>query len=228
LLKRQKQRNRRRQKSQLFSRADPAKLGIVNTLAHPGGNLTGATFMSVEIRPKMLDLVRELVPSAKKVAVLGNPNRPDAKRLLEEVLGSAAAKNLEAQQYYASTAEDIDKAFSQMRAAKPDCLIVLSDPVYFNHREQVARLALSNRLPSIVSGRGHVMAGALASYGASVVNAYKDAGMYIARILNGEKPENLPVLEATKFELVINAQTATALGINLNPELVARADEVVE
>ena len=208
--------------------ADPVKQGIVSSLSRPGANITGVTFLSVEIRPKMLELIRELVPRVTRIAVLGNPKRPNFQPLLKQVLDPARALGLQVDVLKASNGSEIDSAFQTLSRERVDALLVLSDPVYANQRDQIARLEMQYKVPAVHSFRQHVVAGSLASYGASIDDAYYQAGIYSGRILKGEKPAELPIMQPTKFELVINLKTAKALGLTVPPALLARADEVIE
>jgi ABC-type uncharacterized transport system substrate-binding protein len=208
--------------------ADPVEQGIVASLNRPGGNITGATFLAVEIRPKMVELIRELMPQTKKIAVLGNPNRPGFERLLNDVVKPAEAAGLDVRVLKAGSEREIEAAFSTLNQGKVDGLLVLSDPVYTNRRDQLARLLKMQKIPAIFGSREIVVAGGLMSYGASIEDAYRQAGAYAARILKGEKPADLPVMQPTKFELVINLKTAKALGLTVPPSLLSRADEVIE
>ena len=208
--------------------ADPVRQGIVTSLSRPGGNVTGVTFLSVELRPKMVELVRELVPDTETIGVLGNPNRPGFEQLVAEVLEPARTRGLQARVLKASNEREIEAAFSVLAEVRAGALLVLSDPVYLNRGDQIAELARTYRLPTIHAARELVVAGGLASYGASIKDAYRQAGVYCGRILRGEHPADLPVLQPTKFELVINLKTAKALGLEIPPTLLARADEVIE
>jgi putative tryptophan/tyrosine transport system substrate-binding protein len=208
--------------------ADPVRQGLVASLGRPGGNITGATFLSVELRPKMLELMRELLPKAVSIGVLGNPNRPGYDQLVDEVLKPAQAMGLRVHVLTASNEREIDTAFATLARAPADALIMLSDPVYGNRRNQIAELARSYKVPTIYYSREFVVAGGLVSYGASIQDAYHHAGIYCGRILKGEKPADLPVFQPTRFELVINLKTAKALGLEVPPTLLARADEVIE
>jgi putative ABC transport system substrate-binding protein len=208
--------------------ADPVRQGIVTSLGRPGGNVTGATFLSVELRPKTVELVQELVPHAKTIAVLANPNRPGFEQLVAEVLEPALSKQMRAHVIKAGSEQELETAFSTFDRTPADVLLILSDPVYLNRSDQIAQLTKTYRLPTIHSSRELVVAGGLASYGASIKDAYHQAGIYCGRILKGEQPADLPVLQPTKFELVINLKTAKALGIEIPATLLARADEVIE
>jgi putative ABC transport system substrate-binding protein len=208
--------------------ADPVARGIVPSLGRPGGNVTGVTFLSVELRPKMVELFRELVPGATTIAVLGNPNRPAFESLVDEVVRPARAMGLQVRILKASHEGEIDASFATFGKERIDGLLVLSDPVYFNRRDQFARLEAQYKVPTVHGARELVLAGSLASYGASIGDAYRQAGLYCGRILKGEHPADLPVLQPTKFELTINLKTAKALGLEIPPTLLARADEVIE
>jgi putative ABC transport system substrate-binding protein len=208
--------------------ADPVKQGLVTSLNRPGGNLTGSTFLSVELRPKTLELIRELVPTAKVIGVLANPNRPNFQPLLDEVLGPARALGLEVHVLRAGDEREIDSAMASLGASKVDALMVLSDPVFFNRQDQMARLEMKYKIPTIHSTKGNVTAGSLVSYGASIEEAYCQAAVYSGRILRGEKASNLPVQQPTKLQLVINLKAAQALGLSVPPGVLARADEVIE
>jgi putative ABC transport system substrate-binding protein len=206
---------------------DPVKQGIVS-LSRPEGNITGVTFLVVELRAKTLELLRELVPNAATIAVLVNPNRPNFQSLLGEVLEPARRLGLQVHVLKAGNEGEIDTAFSTFRNSRVDALLVLSDPVFFNRRDQLARLEIQYKIPAVHATRGFVAAGGLISYGASVDDAYCQAANYCGRILKGEAPNNLPVMQPTKFDLVINLKTAKVIGFEVPPTLLARADEVIE
>jgi putative ABC transport system substrate-binding protein len=208
--------------------ADPVQQQIVASLNRPGGNITGATFLAVEVRPKMVELIRDLMPQIKRIAVLANPNRPGFEQLMNDVTRPAEAAGLTVRALQAGNERELDAAFASLTQVQVDGLLVLSDPVYTNRREQIVRLIDSYRIPAISGSREIVKAGGLMSYGASIEDAYRQAGAYAGRILKGEKPANLPVMQPTKFELVINLKTAKALGLAVPPTLLARADEVIE
>jgi putative ABC transport system substrate-binding protein len=164
--------------------ADPVQQGIVASLNHPGGNITGTTFSAVEIRPKLVELLRELIPQAKKIVVLGNPNRPGFERLLNDVVTPAEAAGLDVRVLRAGNEREIDNAFSTLNH-NVDGILVLSDPVYANRRDQLSSLLMQHKIPSIFSARENVGAGGLISYGASMEDAYRQAGIYAGRILKG-------------------------------------------
>ena len=208
--------------------ADPVEQGIVASLGRPESNVTGVTFLSVELRPKMLDLIRDLLPTASTIAILGNPNRPNYRALLDQMLALAQARGLKVHVLAAGSGPEIDSAFNILTREPVDALLVLSDPVYGSHHDQLAQLELQYKIPTVNAEREAVVAGSLASYGASIEDSYYQAGIYTGRILKGEKPADLPVLEPTKFELVINLKTAKALGVTIPQSLRATADEVIE
>jgi putative ABC transport system substrate-binding protein len=206
--------------------ADPVQQGIVASLNHPGGNITGTTFSAVEIRPKLIELLRELIPQAKKIAVLGNPNRPGFEHLINDVVKPAEAAGLNVRVLRAGSEREIEKVFSTLNQGIDGMLV--SDPVYANRRDQLSQLLMQHKIPAIFSARENVAGGGLISYGASMEDAYRHAGIYAGRILKGENPSSLPVMRPVKFELVINLKTAKAIGLNVPPALLARADEVIE
>jgi putative tryptophan/tyrosine transport system substrate-binding protein len=208
--------------------SDPVAFGLVASLNRPGGNITGATFFTASLGPKRLELLRELVPSAKKVAVLVNRDNPPGAADLTDVAAAAHIIGLEAKILDVSTGGDIETAFASLVQDRPDGLLVGPDPLFLVHREKLVELAARHAMPAIYADREITEAGGLISYGASRQDAYRQAGVYVGRILNGESPQHLPVMRATRFELVINLQTAKALGITVPPTLLARADEVVE
>jgi putative ABC transport system substrate-binding protein len=207
---------------------DPVKLGLVASLNRPGGNATGINFLIDELVQKRLALLRELLPGAARVAVLSNPTEPSAGSLAENVQRAARGLGLQIRMIDASTSQQIDDAFVTLGHDRPDALFVGPD-VFFNTRKvQIAILAAHYGLPTSFSVRDYVEVGGLMSYGTDINDAYRQVGVYAGRILKGEKPANLPVLQATKFELVINTQTARMLGVAVPPTLLARADEVIE
>jgi putative ABC transport system substrate-binding protein len=208
--------------------ADPVKQGIVTSFNRPGGNVTGVTFLRVGLRPKTLELLRELIPKATTIAVLANPDRPNFQALLSEVVKPAQSFGLNVHVLKANSKHEIDSAFSGLHQTRIDALMVLSDPVFFNRADQIARLEMEYKIPAIHSSREAVVAGSLMSYGASIEDAYCQAGSYAGRILKGDKPGDLPIMQAAKFELAINLKTAKALGITIPPSVLARADEVIE
>jgi putative tryptophan/tyrosine transport system substrate-binding protein len=207
---------------------DPVRLGLVASLARPGGNLTGINFFVGELVAKRLEFLRELVPTASRVAVLVNPTGPGAETTVREVDLAAREMGLQIQVLNGSTRHEINAAFATLLREAPDALFVGGDPFFNDRRVQMAQLAAYHRVPAIYSNRDLAEAGGLMSYGTNIADAWRQAGLYTGRILKGTKPADLPVVQASKFELVINAQTARMLGLAVPPMLLARADEVIE
>jgi len=208
---------------------DPVRLGLVASLARPGGNLTGINFFNVELTAKRLELLRELVPATTRVAVLINPaNTENTESTLREVEAAARAMGLQIQVLNASTSREIDAAFATIVRERPDALFVGNDAFFNARRVQLALLAGRHGVPAILSDREYAEAGGLMTYGSNIVDVYRQVGVYAGRILKGAKPADLPVVQSTKFELVINAQTARMLGLTVPPTLLATADEVIE
>ena len=208
---------------------DPVKRGFVTSLARPGGNLTGVNFLNLELAAKTLELLRELVPAAARVVVLVNPvSTMNTESMLREIEPAARALGLQIQIAHASTNREIDVAFAAFERNRPDALFVNSDPFLNTRRVQLALLAGYYRIPAIYSGREFAEAGGLMSYGSDITDAYRQVGIYAGRILKGAKPGDLPVVQANKFELVINAQAARTLGLTVPLSLLAAADQVIE
>jgi putative tryptophan/tyrosine transport system substrate-binding protein len=206
---------------------DPVKLGLVASLNRPGGNLTGFTQFTAALEPKRLELLRELVPNAAVIAILVNPNYPDFETQVRDV--TAAARELALQSYIlkASSEIGIDAAFATLVEQRIGALLVASDPFY-TQREQIVALAARHGVPAIYQWRDFAAIGGLLSYGTNLSDAWRQAGIYAGRILKGEKPADLPVVQSTKVELVINLKTAKALGLTFPLPLLGRADEVIE
>ena len=208
---------------------DPVKLGLVASLARPGGNATGLNFFTAEVNAKRLGLLRELLPATRRVAMLMNPTNPiNMSSTLAEVEQAARDLALQIQIVNASTSHEIDAAFAALAREQPDALFVAPDGFFTSRRVQLAALAARHAIPTSFSVREYVEAGGLMSYGASLTDAYRQLGVVTGRILKGTKPADLPVEQSTKFELVINAQIARMLGLDVPPTLLARADEVIE
>jgi len=209
--------------------ADPVKDGLVASLARPGGNLTGTNFLSAELTAKRLLLLRELVPSADRVAVLVNPaNVTTTETTLRDVEPAARATGLQIQVFNASTSREIDSAFAAFMRERPDGVFVGIDQFLLSRRAQLVNLASRHAVPATFPTREFTEIGGLMSYGANIPAAYHQIGIYTGRILKGAKPAELPVVQASKFELVINNQTARMLGLTVPPTLLATADEVIE
>jgi ABC-type uncharacterized transport system substrate-binding protein len=208
---------------------DPVRLGLVANLARPGGNATGVNFFVGELVAKRLELLRELVPAATRVAVLVNPaNASNTEITLRDVEPAARAMGLQIQVLNASTSREIDSAFASFTRERPDALFVGNDAFFTSRRVQFVTLAARDRIPASYANRDYVEAGGLMTYGTKIADAYRQAGTYAGRILKGAKPSDLPVVQSSKFELVINHQTARLLGLEVPPSLLARADEVIE
>ena len=208
---------------------DPVKLGLVASVPRPGGNATGINFFTAEVMAKRLGLLRELVPAAARLAVLINPANVGRGPLTRAELEPAAGVlGLQLQFYDASTNQEIDAAYARLVHERPDALFVSSDVFFTSRRVQLISLAARHALPAAYSVREFVEAGGLMSYGTNITDMYRQVGAYSGRILKGEKPADLPVLQVSKFELVINLQTAKLLRIDVPPMLLARADEVIE
>ena len=210
-----------------LSGEDPVRLGLVASLAHPGGNLTGINFFNRELASKQLEFLRELVPSANRVAVLVNPT--DAmKSTLQDVESAARIKGLQIQFVHASTSREIDAVFAAFERERPDALFVTADPFFGSRRLQLSLLAMRHAVPAIYSGREYAEVGGLISYGSDITDAYRRAGVYVGRILKGAKPKDMPVIQSEKLELIVNAQSARALGLTVPQSLMVEADDVLE
>jgi ABC-type uncharacterized transport system substrate-binding protein len=207
---------------------DPVRHALVASLARPGGNLTGINFLNAELTAKRLELLRELVPTATRVAALVNPGGPDAETTLRDIEPAASAMGLQVQVFNAGTGREIDAAFSKIVHERLDALFIVPDPFFSSRRVQFVLLMARHAIPATYSGREFAVAGGLMSYGSNVLDAWRQVGVYTGRILKGAKPADLPVVQASKFELVINAQAARVLGLTVPPTLLARADEVIE
>ena len=208
--------------------SDPVEMGLVASLSRPGGNLTGTTIMGVDLGPKRLDLIRQLVPKALRIAILSNPTFPMASAEVREVEDAALRLAIEVNVWNASTESEIDEAFADLARHQPDALIIATDPFLLGQRDQLARLAARHAIPTVYFLREFVEAGGLMSYGPDIRRGYRQAGVYTGYILGGKKPAELPVLRPTSFLLSINLKTAKALGIALPATLLAVADEVIE
>ena len=199
------------------------------TLARPGGNMTGVNFFTGEVLAKRLELLRQLVPNAVRVAVFVNPANPErAATQVKELEVAAGATGLQLRVYNTGSVRDINSAFAMFGHERPDALFVSADPLFVVRRVQLANLSAGHAMPSSFSVRDIVDAGGLMSYGTNISDAYRQIGVYAGRVLKGAKPADLPVQAPTKYELVINLKTAKALGIEVPPTLLARADEVIE
>jgi putative ABC transport system substrate-binding protein len=210
------------------SNDDPRKYGLVASLNRPGGNVTGVSWFSAELGPKRLALLHDLVPNVTTVGLLLNPNNAETARQPAELQDAARALGMQIVILHASTVADIDNAFSTIVQNRIAALVVAADSFLANRREQIITLAAQHAVPAIYANREIAGTGGLISYGNSLADGYRRAGIHTARILKGEKPADLPVDQATKFELIINLNTAKALGLEIPSKLLALADEVIE
>ena len=208
--------------------SDPVQIGLVASLSRPGGNSTGATYLNVEVGPKLLELLHEVLPTATTLAALGNPTNPNAGMVSGSLHAAAHKLGLELHVLNASNDRDIDTAFEDLVRLRAAGLVIVTDAFINTRGEQIAALALRHRVPALFQTRALAVAGGLMSYGGSAFGAYRQAGIYTGRVLKGEKPADLPVQQTTKVELVINLQTAKALGLTIPLPLLGRADEVIE
>jgi putative tryptophan/tyrosine transport system substrate-binding protein len=209
--------------------SDPVAAGLVASLNRPGGNLTGVTFLGVEVAPKQLELARELVPAASKIGFLVNPtNRSQTEALIGAAQAAARPLGLELHILNASNEQDFDAVFATLTQLRAEALVIGPDSFFTNRSAQLAALTTRHNVPAIYHFRGFAEAGGLVSYGGSVVEAFRLVGIYSGRILKGEKPADLPVMQATKVEMIINLKTAKALGLTVPLPLLGRADEVIE
>jgi putative tryptophan/tyrosine transport system substrate-binding protein len=208
---------------------DPVQLGLVASLNQPGGNVTGITQLTVGLVPKELELLHELVPAARVMALLVNQaNSSTAETETSELLSAARTLGLELHVLNASTEHDFDAAFANVIQLRAGGLVIATDVLFTSHSAQLAMLAARHAVPAVYKGREFVAAGGLMSYGSDIADSYRLAGVYTGRVLKGDKPADLPVQQATKIELIINLKTAKALGINVPNTLIGRADEVIE
>jgi len=207
---------------------DPVATGLVASLARPGGNLTGVSFLVVDLTPKLLELLSELVPRASVIALLVNPTNPQSERIMKDVQEAARAKRVQLSVQKAGTESEIDAAFASLTQLQAGPLIIGADAFFTVQREQLVALASRYAVPVIYPLREFVVSGGLISYGPSITSVYRQAGIYAGKILKGAKPADLPVQQPTKFELVINLKTAKTLGLAVPPILLAQATEVIE
>jgi putative tryptophan/tyrosine transport system substrate-binding protein len=208
--------------------SDPVELGLVASLNRPGGNLTGATILTHVLNAKRLEVIRELIPAARTIAVMMNPKNPAARSNAQGVQAAAGTLGLQLHILNASTEDEINAAFATVMQLRVDALLVAADSFLYSRSDQLLALAARHRVPAVWEWRDLAQAGGLMSYGTVLADSLRQVGVYSGRILRGEKPADLPVLQPTKFELVVNLKTAKALGLEVPPTLLARADEVIE
>jgi putative ABC transport system substrate-binding protein len=207
---------------------DPVQIGLVTSLSRPGGNMTGVTYLNVEVAPKLLELLHEVIPTATTMAALVNPTNPNADTLSRSLEAAARTLGLQLHLVKASTESDIETTLVTLAELRASGLVIPSDVFLITHEERLAAWALRHGMPAVFQPRSAAMAGGLMSYSGSALDVYRQAGVYTGRVLKGEKPADLPVHQATKLELVINLKTAKALGLTVSLPLLARADEVIE
>jgi putative ABC transport system substrate-binding protein len=207
--------------------ADPVKTGLVDSFSRPGGNITGVAILTIALLPKQLELLGELLPTAKRIALLANPTNPNFQTYAPEAEAASNALQRQVQLLTARTEAEIDAAFTAIHN-EADALVVVADPLFGSRREQIVSLATRYAMPTIYPNRYFSELGGLVSYGTAFVPRYQQVGNYTGRILNGAKPADLPVQQSTNIELVINLKTAKALGLTVPQSILARADEVIE
>jgi ABC-type uncharacterized transport system substrate-binding protein len=210
------------------SGGDPIKLGFVASLNRPGGNVTGVSFFSAKLEAKRLGILRELVPTAAMIAVLLNPKFPDVEAQSQEVQEAARSLALQIRILRASTERDLDTTFATLAELRAGGLLVGADPFLYSRRDYIVELATRHAIPTIYEQREFAVAGGLMSYGTNITDAYRQVGIYTGRVLKGEQPADLPVVQSTRFEFVINLKTAKALGLEVPDRLLVAADEVIE
>jgi putative tryptophan/tyrosine transport system substrate-binding protein len=207
---------------------DPVKLGLVASLSHPGGNVTGLAGISRSLTSKRLEILRDVLPAATVYAYLANPNAADASSAIKEVQAAAAALHATVQVLRASSVSEIDAAFNTVARSRANALLVATDPFFTTNRDQIIALAARHAIPASYAFREFVVAGGLMSYGSNLADSYRQTGVYAARVLKGAKPSDLPVIQATKLELVLNLTTAKKLGLSISRDFLSRVDEVIE
>ena len=208
--------------------SDPVRDGLVASINRPGGNVTGATRLTTELVPKRLEIISELVPKATKIAYLGNPKGIQTATQVHELEEAARTREFKLYVAYASNVKELDAAFAAIAQSGAAALIEGSDPLFIDRRQAIVDETISHKIPTIFFERNSVLAGGLLTYAASFADSFRQVGNYVGRILKGEKPADLPVLQPTKFELIINLKTAKAIGLTIPPVLLTTADEVIE
>jgi putative ABC transport system substrate-binding protein len=212
----------------VFVTSDPVLLGLVRSLNQPGGNITGITNASTEVGGKALGLLKQMMPTAETIGYLVNPSSPTAKIFLGEARGAAKRLGIELRVLNASTPADLDQVFTTLEKQRVGALAVMADPFFDAHRDRLIELSAQHRIPGCYPWREYVLAGGLMSYGTNLAESYRQAGIHAGRLLRGESPSTLPVMQPTKFEFVLNLNTAKALALTVPPGLLSIADEVIE
>lgn len=207
---------------------DPIKLGFVASLNRPGGNMTGVYFFNAGLEAKRLGILRDFIPNATSIAVLIDPNYPTAETQASDVHSAASQFGLNLIVQRAHSENEVDAAFNTFVQQRPQALLICASPFFNSRRDQLVALATRHKIPALFEVREFAVAGGLASYGNSIIDVYRQLGVYTGRVLKGEKPTDLPVVQATKFELVINLKTARSLGVKISDNLITLADEVIE
>jgi putative ABC transport system substrate-binding protein len=207
---------------------DPVQVGLVSSLNRPGGNITGATMLAIDLGSKRLELLREVVPGASLIAALVNPTSPGAAIVLKDLQATAKALGLQVHVLHAAAEREFEAVFSDLGKLRAQALVIGGDPLFNDQSQRLAALATRHAVPAIYQFREFTAAGGLMSYGGSIADAYHQAGVYTGRIIRGDKPADLPVQQSTKIELIVNLKTAKSLGIHVPQALLARADEVIE
>jgi putative ABC transport system substrate-binding protein len=210
------------------SGSDPIKLGMVTSLSRPSGNITGITFFAADLVAKQIDVLHQLIPGMKVVALLINPNSPEAARQPADAQGATGKLGIELQILNASTDAEIDRAFTSLPQIRADALLVAAEPFFGSRSEKLVGLAARHKIPAMYYRREFVAGGGLVSYGTNVTDAYRQVGLYVTKVLKGAKPADLPVVQSAKFDFTINLKTAKTLGLEFHPQLLATADEVIE
>jgi putative tryptophan/tyrosine transport system substrate-binding protein len=211
-----------------ISISDPVKVGLVTSLAHPGGNITGNTILGPDIITKKLQILRDVFPGAARVAYLWNPDNPATAEILEDLRKAAPLFHITLISLEARTEVDFDRVFAQMSSDRPDAVLTTSDPAHQTHMPEIIDFFLKNRIAGLFQVRDHVVAGGLMSYGVSLSELFRMGALYTDKILRGTKPEDLPIAQPVTFEFVINLKTAKAIGLEIPATVIARADEVIE
>ena len=212
----------------VFLASDPIRLGLVTSLNQPGGNITGISNVATELAGKSLGLLKQTIPTAETIGYLVNPSNPIAKTFFDEARAAANKLGIQLHALHASTPAEVDQVFATLAKLGIAALVVMAEPFLDGYRDKLVELSARYRIAGCYPWREYVLTGGLMSYGTNLTDSYRQAGIYIGRILKGESPSNLPVMEPTKFEFVLNLKTAKALGLTVPPGILSIADEVIE